>query len=124
MQATDEPTDPQSHSSSRIRLCFNRRPQPFVEAGCTVASGVRSLAVQVLGCSGSLVELALKLGFGVTDDGTGPFFDLAANILSCAGDTIVVHGGVPFLDGRGRPSHLGATWPYGQCSGLRRRHFV
>jgi hypothetical protein len=41
------------------------------------------LAVQVLGCSSRLIKFALKLIFGITDDGAGTLFDLAADIFGC-----------------------------------------
>jgi hypothetical protein len=81
VQATEQPADTEGDGGGCVGLRFNRRPYPFVEAGRALASRVCSLAVQVLGCASSLVELSLMLGFGVANHSTCPFFDLAADVF-------------------------------------------
>jgi hypothetical protein len=95
MHPAEQPADAEGHGCRSVRLRFDRRSKPLLEASSSLASGVGSLPVQVLGSPTHLIDLALNLSFGIADQLAGTFFDFATDIPSCAGYAVLIHGDAP-----------------------------
>src|SRR6478672_3422849 len=100
VHSAEQPADPKRYYRHRIGLGFDSPAKPLVKSGGGVARGVSSLAVEVLGSPRRLVELSLNLRSGVPCQAAYTLLNLAADVSSCAGYAVFIHGSIlPVLAG-------------------------
>ena len=93
MHSAEQPADAKRYYRHRIGLGFDSPAKPLVKSGGGVARGVSSLAVEVPG-SPRLVELSLNLRSGVPCQAAYTLLNLAADVSSCAGYAVFIHGSI------------------------------
>jgi hypothetical protein len=100
VHSAEQPADPERYHRRRIGLGFDGPAKPLVKGSSSVARGVGSLAVEVLGSPRRLVELSLYLRSGVACQPSHALFDLAADVSGCARYAVFIHGSDPSCHGR------------------------
>jgi hypothetical protein len=92
VQSAEQPADSERHDGSCVRLSFNAVPQPGIERGRSLSSGVSRLTVKILCGAGRLIHETFGFCLRVTGGATDSLLNRAAEVSGRSLQTILIHG--------------------------------